>query len=71
MVRISTNHQHLCIIRAHLFPEVSGLDPIMMGEYELGVSKSNKYLGDWINEHGTLASILETIENDIWTKEDY
>ena len=36
-------------------------DPIMMGEHKLESSKSEKYLGDWINEEGTSASISDTM----------
>ena len=36
-----------------------------MGDQELGNSASEKYLGDMINEKGTVASIKETIDNRI------
>ena len=33
-----------------------------MGEHKQEASKSEKYLGDWINEEGTSASISETLK---------
>ena len=34
-------------------------NPIKMGDHELEISASEKYLGDTINENGTAASIIE------------
>ena len=37
-------------------------DSIMMGKHKFEASKSGRYLGDWINEDSTSASITETID---------
>ena len=34
-------------------------NPIKMGDYELEIFASDKYLGDKINKNGTAASIVE------------
>ena len=37
-------------------------EPIKMGNQIVGDSVSEKYLGDWISQHGTARSITETIQ---------
>ena len=41
-----------------------------MGEHELGASKSEKCLGDWINKNGSSANMTERKEKSCTEKDN-